>query len=128
MTRELPQRPLLPQPVRMPVVLAAFAVLAGAVVATPATGAACTARSGPQTVALVELYTSEGCDSCPPADRWLSSAFPVGAAGRNVAALAFHVDYWDRLGWKDRFAAPAFTARQYEGMRANRAGSSTRHR
>lgn len=57
---------------------------------------------------VVELYTSEGCSSCPPADRWLSSL-----KGRpDVLALAFHVDYWDRLGWTDRFASPEITARQ----------------
>jgi hypothetical protein len=70
--------------------------------------------------ALVELYTSEGCDSCPPADRWLSSTFPADADARNAIALAFHVDYWDRLGWKDRFAAPAWTERQYAMAHANR--------
>jgi len=69
--------------------------------------AACSARSGPETTALVELYTSEGCDSCPPADRWLMSSFKPGAPGAKAVALAFHVDYWDRLGWKDRFASAA---------------------
>ena len=81
--------------------------------------AACRAESGDRVVPLVELYTSEGCSSCPPADRWLSAQFPAGAANGAVA-LAFHVDYWDRLGWKDRFATPANTARQYQVMRANR--------
>jgi len=51
---------------------------------------------------LVELYTSEGCSSCPPADDWLRR-LPAGAG---VVALAFHVDYWDYLGWRDRFADP----------------------
>ena len=66
---------------------------------------------------VVELYTSEGCSSCPPADRWLSTL-----KGRpDVLALAFHVNYWDRLGWPDRFASPELTARQHE--LAQRAGS-----
>jgi hypothetical protein len=73
-----------------------------------ASAGACELKSGPSAPVVVELYTSEGCDSCPPADRWLSSL--KGRAG--VVALAFHVDYWDRLGWTDRFASPAFTERQ----------------
>jgi hypothetical protein len=72
---------------------------------------------------LVELFTSEGCDSCPPADRWLSAQFPphVAAGGADPAALAlaYHVDYWDRLGWRDRFASAQFTLRQYDEMRAS---------
>ena len=58
---------------------------------------------------IVELYTSEGCSSCPPADRWLSTL----KARPDVLALAFHVNYWDRLGWPDRFASPEATARQH---------------
>ncbi len=76
--------------------------------ATPA-DAACRADSPATPPRVVELYTSEGCSSCPPADRWLSSL--KGRA--DVLALAFHVDYWDRLGWPDRFASPAYTQRQY---------------
>jgi hypothetical protein len=79
----------------------------------------CAARSGERTVPLIELYTSEGCNSCPPADRWLSTAVRAGATSTSVTALAFHVDYWDRLGWKDRFAAPEWTERQYAMARAN---------
>jgi hypothetical protein len=92
----------------------AFATPGGA----SAANASCHVESGPRTAALVELYTSEGCDSCPPADRWLSRHVPVGAGGDTVA-LAFHVDYWDRLGWKDRFASAAHTERQYDVMRMN---------
>jgi hypothetical protein len=62
---------------------------------------------------LVELYTSEGCDSCPPVDRWLSEARRYRP---DVIATAFHVDYWDRLGWKDRFASPDYTARQAQSI------------
>lgn len=69
----------------------------------------CSARSGPTVPTVVELYTSEGCSSCPPADRWLSTL-----KGRpDVLAMAFHVTYWDRLGWPDRFARPEYTQRQY---------------
>jgi len=98
------------------------AAAAALLAAMPAAGAAtsCRAESGPQTTALVELYTSEGCDSCPPADRWLSSTFAPGGAGAGAVAIAFHVDYWDRLGWKDRFATAAWTKRQYDSARAAR--------
>jgi len=95
-------------------------IAAAAMFAGPAAGEVCKARSGAQMVPLVELYTSEGCNSCPPADRWLSLTVPAAAAGTTAIALAFHVDYWDRLGWKDRFAAPAWTERQYAMARANR--------
>ena len=76
---------------------------------------ACSARSGASVPAVVELYTSEGCSSCPPADRWVSAL-----KGRDgVVALAFHVDYWDGLGWKDRFAQPQFTQRQNDSRRTS---------
>jgi hypothetical protein len=109
-----------------PFALQRIALLAAAVVAVSPVAAAdpvCRAQSGRQTVALVELYTSEGCDSCPPADRWLSSTFPAGESREGPAlatAIAFHVDYWDRLGWKDRFATPGWTKRQYDSARAAR--------
>ena len=58
---------------------------------------------------VVELFTSQGCSSCPPADRILAEL----ADREGVVALAFHVDYWDRLGWPDPFASRAATERQY---------------
>jgi hypothetical protein len=77
--------------------------------------ATCSARSGPAMATVVELYTSEGCSSCPPADRWLSSQKDDPA----LVALSFHVNYWDRLGWRDRFASSAFTQRQSEQQAVN---------
>ena len=73
---------------------------------------ACSTHSGPHTTALVELYTSEGCDSCPAADRWLSSLFGRGFRPDQVVPLALHVDYWDYIGWKDPFAKGEFSVRQ----------------
>jgi hypothetical protein len=80
--------------------------------ALPAVAAPCSARSGPHTTALVELYTSEGCDSCPPADRWLSSLANRGHAPDRVVPIALHVDYWDYIGWKDPYAKALFSSRQ----------------
>jgi hypothetical protein len=71
----------------------------------------CIARSGDKTAALVELYTSEGCSSCPPADRWLSRVGETYARER-VVPLALHVDYWDYIGWKDPYAKREFSQRQ----------------
>jgi hypothetical protein len=62
-------------------------------------------------VALVELYSSEGCNSCPPADNWLSQWKNSGAA-QSIVPLALHVDYWNSLGWTDRFSQHRFTERQ----------------
>jgi hypothetical protein len=93
--------------------LFAIAVLvrsAGVAAAPP-----CSARSGATVPVVVELYTSEGCDSCPPADRWLGTL--KGRA--DVVALAFHVDYWDSRDWKDRFAQPKFTRRQNAARRTS---------
>jgi len=89
-----------------------FALLAAVLPAAYADGPVCTAQSSEKTVALVELYTSEGCDSCPPADRWLSSLGPGGYAPDRVVPIALHVDYWDYIGWKDPYARQAHTARQ----------------
>ena len=72
---------------------------------TPAT---CRVEASGAPPRVVELYTSEGCNSCPPADRWLSSLMGRG----DTLAAAFHVDYWDRLGWRDRFGSARHTERQ----------------
>jgi len=90
-------------------------------VSTSAFAASCSTRSGATRATLIELYTSEGCSSCPPADRWLSGfASKTGRQAAQVIPLAFHVDYWDSLGWRDRFASPKFTARQDERVGNNR--------
>ena len=80
--------------------------------AAHAAAPACSAQSPAHTTALVELYTSEGCDSCPPADLWLASLFGQGFSPKQVVPLALHVDYWDYIGWKDPFARGEFSARQ----------------
>ncbi|MFL6622815.1 MAG: DUF1223 domain-containing protein [Sulfurifustis sp.] len=99
-----------------------LALLAAAVCAGPAVAdSSCHAKSPNGTVALLELYTSEGCDSCPPADRWLGTLRAAGIGPARVVPLAFHVDYWNDLGWPDRFAQSAFTARQRDFVRRTNA-------
>jgi hypothetical protein len=91
-------------------------------IAAPAT-AGCEARSGDSTVALLELYTSEGCSSCPPADRWLAELPQDGLTKDRVVPLAFHVDYWNYLGWTDPFSQSGFTRRQHEFAQRTRAAT-----
>lgn len=98
-----------------------FLVLAAASVPLAAQSLPCRAQSPATRTPVVELYTSEGCSSCPPADRWLSGLKQAAAAGQ-VVAEGFHVSYWDSLGWVDRFASPANNARQRE--LAARSGSA----
>lgn len=87
--------------------------LALSLLTTPAAHAAeCVVQSGPQRVALLELYTSEGCSSCPPADKWLSGLGGRKFVPAGLLPLAFHVDYWDYLGWRDPFAQARFSERQ----------------
>ena len=98
--------------------LAALAIAPFVLTTTlPAWAAAphCEVQSGAQRTPVIELFTSEGCSSCPPADQWLS-----GLKGAPVVAQAFHVGYWDYIGWVDRFATPANTQRQRDLAITNR--------
>ncbi len=70
----------------------------------------CTVNSDAQARVLVELYTSEGCSTCPPADHWISDLAARG--DKRIVPVAFHVTYWDYIGWKDRFADSRYTERQ----------------
>src|SRR5271166_3468453 len=77
----------------------------------------CAATAGAQPrPAVVELFTSEGCSSCPPAERYIGEL----TQRSDVLALTFHVDYWDDLGWRDRFALPASVQRQRNYARSLR--------
>ncbi len=99
---------------------AAFLLAANQLAAQPAAQPTCSAVSPVHTVALVELYTSEGCSSCPPADRWLSGMASAPANANRLIGLGLHVDYWDYIGWKDEFASAAFTQRQRDWSQAHR--------
>jgi len=74
--------------------------------------------SGPRQVTLLELYTSQGCSSCPPAERWLNEYINRDELWNSVVPVAFHVDYWDYIGWKDIFAAEEHGERQRDYARA----------
>jgi hypothetical protein len=73
---------------------------------------ATTFESGDTQNSLIELFTSEGCSSCPPAEKWMSGLKSNQDLWKKIVPVSFHVEYWDRLGWRDRFAKPEFTARQ----------------
>lgn len=69
--------------------------------------------SGERAVPLIELFTSEGCSSCPPAERWMGTLKDDPQLWQDFVPVAWHVNYWDRLGWPDKFASSAYTDRQY---------------
>ena len=81
-------------------------------VAAATDAATCTAESSTRRIALLELYTSEGCNSCPPTDRWVSELPGRGYIPASVVTLAFHVDYWNYLGWPDPFSKAQYSERQ----------------
>ncbi len=105
----------------MKILTALSLLLVASLMASRAQAAApsCQAQSGAQQTPVIELYTSEGCSSCPPADRWLSSLKANALKGQAVVQ-AFHVAYWDYIGWVDRFADPAHTVRQRQLAARNR--------
>ena len=89
------------------------ALLLVEIVALPASAMpATTFESGETQSTLIELFTSEGCSSCPPAEKWMSALKSNQDLWKTIIPVAFHVDYWDRLGWRDCFAKPEFTSRQ----------------
>jgi hypothetical protein len=79
--------------------------------------------SGARQVTLLELFTSQGCSSCPPAERWLNGLVDDDDLWTEVVPVAFHVDYWDYLGWQDPYAATAYDERQRDYARAGRAST-----
>jgi len=107
--------------------------LGAGIVAAVALGVAAAAATGGKTVALpedggpvvLELFTSQGCSSCPPADRVLSRLGLDAATRDRVVPLAFHVDYWNRLGWRDPFSAAEWSARQFAYQRVLDDGAYT---
>lgn len=118
----------IPTPLHAVLTLLLLAWHAAAPAAMSTDKSTCSASSGPSRASLLELYTSEGCSSCPPADRWLSelrarSSQPHSSQPRPqpLVPLAFHVDYWNQLGWPDRFSRPAYSARQRWIAQVNRA-------
>ena len=79
-----------------------------------------TAQNTQEPVVVFELFTSQGCSSCPPADRLLEE-IKTKHANENVFVLSFHVDYWNRLGWRDPFSAASYSA--YQGKYADQFNS-----
>ena len=96
--------------------LLSMAVVAPAM-AQLASSRRCEVKSGAQTAALVELYSSEGCSSCPPADRRLNALRKEAGTASLIVPLALHVTYWDQIGWTDPLAQAQFDARQAELLR-----------
>lgn len=100
----------------MPLSRPAAALLAGCLLSSSVHAAGtCSVQSAASAATVLELYTSEGCNSCPPADQWVSRV----KSEPGLIALAFHVDYWDRLGWTDRFGSAAYTQRQAQQSALN---------
>ena len=80
-------------------------------------------ESKPARTHLLELFTSEGCSSCPPAEAWLSNLKNEPRLWQDFVPIAFHVDYWDHLGWRDPFASKTWTERQADYSARWKSGS-----
>jgi len=103
---------------KSPALVAALTLAAAPLFAAPVTF-----ESEETPATLIELFTSEGCSSCPPADAWMSRLKSRPDLWKRVVPVAFHVDYWDGLGWPDRFASAANTTRQHRYAAAWRSES-----
>lgn len=98
-----------------------FCLIPGLVQAAQINSGTCTATSGKTANVLLELYTSEGCSSCPPADEWIARFRTSKLYPDRVVPLALHVDYWNYLGWEDPYSDKRHTQRQYSVARLQRA-------
>ncbi len=92
------------------VIMQVLKVMAGA---NEITFAPAVFKSSASQAALLELYSSEGCSSCPPAEKWLGDLKKRPALWTQIVPVAFHVDYWNHLGWPDKFSSKEFTQRQH---------------
>ncbi|TBR42500.1 DUF1223 domain-containing protein [Marinomonas agarivorans] len=87
------------------------------IVFIPQTVSGQTFQTGTTAPTVIELYTSEGCSSCPPADRFLADFAKQEDPFQSVIPLAYHVDYWNYIGWDDRFSRPEYSSRQRQHVR-----------
>ena len=95
------------------VALAVVVIISNSLAQQPwSTSPATTFESSETQTSLIELFTSEGCSSCPPAEKWLSTLKSNPDLWKKIVPVAFHIDYWNHLGWRDRFSKPEFTSRQ----------------
>src|SRR4051794_37446807 len=79
---------------------------------SPAAAAGLVFKSGDHPARLLEVFSSEGCSSCPPAEAWVSGLKPQDGLWKSVVPIVWHVDYWDRLGWRDPFGSRNNSIRQ----------------
>ncbi len=99
-------------------------ILTIALLATATTGHAREFTSGPERVNLIELFSSEGCSSCPPADKKMNALAENKKLWKEFVPVAFHVDYWNYLGWPDPYSSADFSNRQRRYVKEWRARSA----